>query len=184
MNGEAFEQVNRYWKNAGSEQEQGLQRLQLATALADVYEQYLLYRPDWLFKWEANERAVFDDMELWQSEIWRILAKEEPLHPARLHQMTLEALGALEAGDIPNDPVSHLPKRVIVFAINTMAPQLIAFFDALAQHIDIHIFHLNPSVNYWGEAKSSSEQAKLLRLEGLKKVDGRRPVQPITWQLR
>ncbi len=169
MNSEAFEQVNRYWKNAGSEQEQGLQRLQLATALADVYEQYLLYRPDWLFKWEANERAVFDDMELWQSEIWRILAKEEPLHPARLHQMTLEALGALEAGDIPNDPVSHLPKRVIVFAINTMAPQLIAFFDALAQHIDIHIFHLNPSVNYWGEAKSSSEQAKLLRLEGLKK---------------
>ena len=167
MSGDAFEQVNRYWQNAGSEQEQGLQRLQLATALADVYEQYLLYRPDWLFKWEANERAVFDDMEIWQSEIWRILAKEQPLHPARLHQMTLEAL---DGGHIPNQhPTSNLPKRVIVFAINTMAPQLIAFFDALAQHIDIHIFHLNPSVNYWGEAKSSSEQAKLLRLEGLKK---------------
>lgn len=167
MSGDAFEQVNRYWQNAGSEQEQGLQRLQLATALADVYEQYLLYRPDWLFKWEANERAVFDDMEIWQSEIWRILAKEQPLHPARLHQMTLEAL---DGGHIPNQhPTSNIPKRVIVFAINTMAPQLIAFFDALAQHIDIHIFHLNPSVNYWGEAKSSSEQAKLLRLEGLKK---------------
>ncbi len=166
MSAEAFEQVNRYWQNAGSEQEQGLQRLQLATALADVYEQYLLYRPDWLFKWEANERAVFDDMEIWQSEIWRILVKEQPLHPARLHQMTLDAL---EAGHLPNDPANKLPTRVIVFAINTMAPQLIAFFDALAQHIDIHIFHLNPSVNYWGEAKSSSEQAKLLRLEGLKK---------------
>ena len=162
MDSDAFEQVNKYWQSAGSEQEQGLQRLQLATALADVYEQYLLYRPDWLFKWENNERAVFDDMEVWQSEIWRILAKDQPLHPARLHQMTLEAL---EAGNVP----AHLPKRVIVFAINTMAPQLIAFFDALAQHIDIHIFHLNPSVNYWGEAKSSSEQAKLLRLEGLKK---------------
>ena len=169
MSAEAFEQVNRYWQNAGSEQEQGLQRLQLATALADVYEQYLLYRPDWLFKWEANERAVFDDMEIWQSEIWRILVKEQPLHPARLHQMTLEALGALEAGHLPSEPTNKLPDRVIVFAINTMAPQLIAFFDALAQHIDIHIFHLNPSVNYWGEAKSSSEQAKLLRLEGLKK---------------
>ena len=166
MSAEAFEQVNRYWQNAGSEQEQGLQRLQLATALADVYEQYLLYRPDWLFKWEANERAVFDDMEIWQREIWRILVKEQPLHPARLHQMTLEAL---EAGHLPNEPTNKLPNRVIVFAINTMAPQLIAFFDALAQHIDIHIFHLNPSINYWGEAKSSSEQAKLLRLEGLKK---------------
>lgn len=162
MSAPAFEQVNRYWIGAGSEQEQGVQRLQLATALADVYEQYLLYRPDWLFAWEKNESAVSDDMEIWQSEIWRLLVKAQPLHPARLHQLTLTAL---EAGQIPAD----LPSRVVVFAINTMAPQLIAFFDALAQHIDIHIFHLNPSVNYWGDAKSDSELAKQLRLEGIEK---------------
>ena len=86
------------------------------------------------------------------------IVKEQPLHPARLHQMTLDAL---ETGHLPNDSANKLPTRVIVFAINTMAPQLIAFFDALAQHIDIHIFHLNPSVNYWGEAKSSSEQGAI-----------------------
>ncbi|NDV90651.1 exodeoxyribonuclease V subunit gamma [Alteromonas sp. 345S023] len=162
MSAPTFEQVNRYWVGAGSEQEQGVQRLQLATALADVYEQYLLYRPDWLFAWENNAHVVGDAMEVWQSEIWRLLVKEQPLHPARLHQLTLEAL---EAGHIPN----NLPSRVVVFAINTMAPQLIAFFDALAQHIDIHIFHLNPSVNYWGDAKSDSELAKQLRLEGIEK---------------
>ena len=158
----AFEQVTKYWATAGNEQEQGVQRLQLATALADVYEQYLLYRSDWLFAWENNERVVFDDMEVWQSEIWRELTKSQPLHPARLHQMTLEAL---EAGNVPD----NLPQRVIVFAINTMAPQLIAFFDALAAHIDIHIFHLNPSVHYWGDAKSNAEQARQLRTEGLDK---------------
>jgi exodeoxyribonuclease V gamma subunit len=158
----AFEQVRRYWLGAGSEQEQGVQRLQLATALADVYEQYLLYRPDWLFAWENNEQVVFDDMESWQSEIWRILTKEQPLHPARLHKMTLEALCE---GQLP----TNLPSRIVVFAINTMAPQLIAFFDALAEHIDIHIFHLNPSVNYWGDAKSDSELAKQLRMEGVNK---------------
>lgn len=88
----AFEQVNKYWLQAGSEQEQGVQRLQLATALADVYEQYLLYRPDWLFAWEENQRKTNDESEIWQSEIWRHLAKQEPLHPARLHQLTLTAL--------------------------------------------------------------------------------------------
>ncbi|WP_420933099.1 exodeoxyribonuclease V subunit gamma [Alteromonas sp. A081] len=158
----AFEQVRRYWLSAGSEQEQGVQRLQLATALADVYEQYLLYRPDWLFAWENNEQVVFDDMESWQSEIWRILTKEQSLHPARLHKMTIDALSE---GLLP----PNLPSRIVVFAINTMAPQLIAFFDALAEHIDIHIFHLNPSVNYWGDAKSDSELAKQLRMEGINK---------------
>ncbi len=162
INEGAFEQVNKYWQGAGSSTEQGVQRLQLATALADVYEQYLLYRPDWLFAWERNERIVFDDMEMWQSAIWRELVKDQPLHPARLHQLTLQALSEGQS-------VSALPNRVIVFAINTMAPQLISFFDALAQHIDIHIFHLNPSVNYWGDAKSTSEQAKQLRMEGLEK---------------
>jgi len=159
---DAFIHVNRYWLQAGSEQEQGVQRLQLATALADVYEQYLLYRPDWLFAWEANERRTKDDMEVWQSEIWRHLAKQEPLHPARLHQLTI---AKLKSGPVPSD----LPQRILVFAINTMAPQLIAFFDALAEHIDIHIFHLNPSVNYWGDSKSDSELAKQLRMEGLEK---------------
>ena len=162
MEKEAFIHVKQYWESAGTEQEQGVQRLQLATALADVYEQYLLYRPDWLFAWERNERVVFDDMEAWQSEIWRVLAASQPLHPARLHHMALEAL---QDGHIP----ANLPNRIIVFAINTMAPQLIAFFDALAEHIDIHIFHLNPSVNYWGDAKSDSELAKQLRMEGLEK---------------
>lgn len=156
----SFKQVNHYWKRAGNEVEQGVQRLQLATALADVYEQYLLYRPDWLFAWESNQAVVHDDMEIWQSEIWRLLVKEQPLHPAKLHKMTIESLAS---GVIPQD----LPSRVIVFAINTMAPQLIAFFDALAQHIDVHIFHLNPSVNYWGDAKNNAQQAKQLRQEGL-----------------
>ena len=157
-----FQQVNQYWLHAKGEQEQGVQRLQLATALADVYEQYLLYRPDWLFAWEENKRVTTDEMELWQSEIWRQLVQQAPLHPARLHQMTI---AALQAGNVP----SNLPSRVVVFAINTMAPQLIAFFDALANHIDIHIFHLNPSVNYWGDAKSDSELARQLRIEGLEK---------------
>jgi len=162
----AFEQVNKYWLQAGSEQEQGVQRLQLATALADVYEQYLLYRPDWLFAWEESQRKSNDESEIWQSEIWRHLVKQEPLHPARLHQLTLTALNNgyhLKSGD------SELPNRIVVFAINTMAPQLIAFFDALAAHIDIHIFHLNPSVNYWGDAKSDSELARQLRMDGLEK---------------
>ncbi len=101
-------------------------------------------------------------MEIWQSEIWRVLTATQPLHPARLHQQTVQALSECNS-------IDTLPSRIIVFAINTMAPQLISFFDALAQHIDIHIFHLNPSVNYWGDAKSSSEQAKQLRMEGLEK---------------
>ncbi|WP_018982016.1 exodeoxyribonuclease V subunit gamma [Salinimonas chungwhensis] len=154
------EPVCRYWQHVESVEEQGARRLQFAVALADVLEQYQLYRPQWLFNWEAGETNCQDsEEERWQAEIWRMLVAETPMHPARLHQEAVEALHSKGC--------DNLPPRVIVFAINTMAPQLVQFFDALAHHTDIHIFHLNPSVSYWGEAKSDRERARILREQGI-----------------
>lgn len=153
--------VIQYWQGPDSEAERSAQRLQLATVMADVFEQYLLYRPDWLFAWEAGELVHTDNsMEAWQASLWRALVRAAPLHPARLHQ---QALMALQEGRSP----AALPTSIIVFAINTMAPQLVAFIDALARHTDIHIFHLNPSVNYWGDSKSDREQARAIRESGI-----------------
>lgn len=153
----------RYWQHIDSTEEASAQRLQLATAVADVFEQYLLYRPQWLFAWEEGETTNSGGTdEAWQSYIWRMLVREEPNHPARLHQRAITALNAEQCN-------ATLPENVIVFAINTMAPQLIQFLDALAAHTNIHLFHLNPSVSYWGDIKSQKEQAKLLREEGIAK---------------
>ncbi len=169
--------VNRYWRDIDNEDEASLQRLQLATALADVYEQYLLFRPQWLFAWENGESAeTGSDDEAWQASIWRMLVAEEADHPARLHADAVEALCNGEA-------VNTLPDNIIVFAINTMAPQLIQFLDALGRHIDIHVFHLNPSVNYWGDVKSNKEQARLLREEGLTQWQESRQDNPLLGNL-
>ena len=152
--------VCRYWQHIEDTDEQAVQRLQFATALADVFEQYQLYRPEWLFAWETNTTVQTDsEDELWQAAIWQRLVKEAPLHPARLHQQAVSTLH--------DQGCDTLPARIIVFAINTMAPQLVQFFDALAQHTDIHLFHLNPSVSYWGETKSDRERARLLREQGI-----------------
>ena len=157
----AFELLRRYWQRIDQPDGQKVQRLQLSTALADVYEQYLLYRPEWLALWEAGQVvSELDELECWQAEIWRELVNEFPLHPARLHQLAIEELNQ-------GDKAHLLPKRIIVFAINTMAPQLIQFLNALAQHTQIHLFHLNPSVNYWGDVQTDKARAKALREAGI-----------------
>lgn len=153
--------VSRYWHTPEGREAQASQRLQFATALADVYEQYLMYRPDWLAAWEANQTVLTDQPhEAWQALIWRLLVAQQPLHPADLLKQALTALAQ-------GQNVAALPQRIIVFAINTMAPSMVQFFDALAEYCDIHIFHLNPSVNYWGEAKSDKERARQLRAQGI-----------------
>ena len=46
----------------------GCKALQLAEKVADLCDQYLVYRPDMLLAWESGE----DDG--WQAELWRLLA--------------------------------------------------------------------------------------------------------------
>jgi exodeoxyribonuclease V gamma subunit len=55
-----------------------------------------------------------------------------------------------------------LPSEVYFFAINTMAPQTLAFFNEIAKYTQIHFFHLNPCVDYWGDAVSDRALARQL----------------------
>jgi len=136
--------------------------LQLAVNFADLLEQYLLYRPDWLQGWEKHESVTDDPDEPWQACLWRALVTETPLYPARLYEQLIEGLKAS-----PDKLKARLPSRIVLFAINTMAPQFVGFLDALSALIDVHVFHLNPCVNYWGNVAGRGEQARILREQGI-----------------
>ncbi|WP_181405060.1 exodeoxyribonuclease V subunit gamma [Aestuariibacter sp. GS-14] len=139
-----------------------LGKLQLAVNFADLLEQYLLYRPDWLLSWERHQSVTDDPDEPWQAYLWRALVTDIPLYPARLYEQLIEGLKAS-----PDKLEGRLPSRIILFAINTMAPQFVGFLDALSAVIDVHVFHLNPCVNYWGNVASRGEQARILRQQGI-----------------
>ncbi|RCU49541.1 exodeoxyribonuclease V subunit gamma [Corallincola holothuriorum] len=155
------EQATHYWLGETGQPDR-LKRFQLATKLADIFEQYMMFRPDWLMKWQAGESAIVDALvasqgqhtERWQRWLWCALVAQEPNHPVHLQQLAIEAIPA---------NVSKLPKQVLIFAINTLAPQTLAFFEALAEHTQVHLFHLNPCVTFWGDLKSDKLLAKQQR---------------------
>nr|WP_224745791.1 exodeoxyribonuclease V subunit gamma [Neiella litorisoli] len=145
-----------YWLEGNSAQGH-LKRYQLAAKIADLFEQYLIYRSDWLEQWQQGAQGESAD-EQWQAYLWRALLADSPEHPASLQQRAI--------AEIENNferYAARLPKQISLFAINAMAPQSLAFFQALAQHIDVHLFHLNPCVDFWGELQSDKAQAKALR---------------------
>ena len=145
---------SRYWQ-AGSDTPDFLKRFQLATELADVFEQYMLYRPEWVEKWE---QGFFDqtglEEEAWQGWLWRALIQQEPLTPVKLQRMAMEKMAEQRA---------RLPARVIIFAINTLAPSALAFFEALSEFSDVHLFHLNPCIDFWGDIQTDKQLARQLR---------------------
>ncbi|MBB1598497.1 exodeoxyribonuclease V subunit gamma [Variovorax sp. UMC13] len=144
-------------------------RLQLASRLADLYDQYQVYRGDWLAAWEAGrdvlpgprgETALPPDQR-WQAALWRELLEglsEEERFAARsnLHR---RFIAALDAGDRPATPVA---RRVMLFGMTHVPMQTLEALAALSAHSQVLMAIPNPSRYHWADIIEGRE---LLRME-------------------
>ncbi|WFF40030.1 exodeoxyribonuclease V subunit gamma [Salinicola endophyticus] len=136
-------------------------RWQLAVRLADLFDQYLNYRPDWLAAWEQGETAPTDlpADQRWQPALWRALLEdadpaEREFHRARLHGRFVRAARALDACP------PGLPPRLFVFGISALPAQLLEALHALSGVIDVFLMITNPCRHYWGDIVSDREAIK------------------------
>ena len=128
-------------------------RLALAAKIADVFDQYLLYRDDWLAAWERGELLDLGLDEAWQALLWRELTKDGHPHRARLLDDLLSRLQQAEA-------IAGLPERVLVFGISSLPSHHLRVLDGLAKHCEVIIFALNPCREAWGDIRDIRELAR------------------------
>ena len=128
---------------------QARRRFQLAEQVADVYEQYLMFRPDWIEQWEQQPA------DHWQAYIWQRLVAQDPQHPLRLMRQAAEQI---------QQPVQPLPSHFFIFGINALAPIWLDFLTAITEQTetDIHLLYLNPSAEHWDSLPSEKQQIKQL----------------------
>lgn len=98
---------------------------QLASRVADLYDQYLVYRPQWLTEWEAGKLVDgVGDAQQWQAPLWKALVEHtaalgQPLwHRANLYQRFIDTL------ENSSEPFAGLPSRVFICGISAL-PQCI-----------------------------------------------------------
>lgn len=136
---------------------------QLAARVADLFDQYLVYRPEWLKTWQQG-RLVEEDLDasqLWQAPLWRSLCEYTEMlqqpewHRANLYERFIHALN--NAGTCPEG----LPKRVFICGISALPPVYLQALQALGQHIDIHLMFTNPCRYYWGDIQNYAFLARL-----------------------
>lgn len=144
---------------------EGLMLYQLCEKIADVFDQYLMYRPDWIEAWEAGEDEVKGtDIKLhpWQSILWRALKshtqmlQQSPYHRANLHELMLEKLKSAEVIE-----KAKIPQRLFIFGISALPSQQLDIFEHMAAHMDIHLMLFNPCFHYWGDIVDEKQLAKV-----------------------
>jgi exodeoxyribonuclease V gamma subunit len=147
-----FEPVRAYLSgDAGA-----VRRLELSRKIAEVFDRYVLYRPEWLSAFERGENGGAPP---WQAVLWREIVGGMP--PAARAGVRLSELGRLLRD--PSIELNGLPPRVSVFGISTLAPATLEALVALATRIDLHLFVFAPTREYLGSSLSPRDETRLFR---------------------
>ncbi len=157
-------------------------RYQLSERLADLFDQYQVYRADWLEDWAAGKHQLrtgrgeakpLKAENCWQAELWRALLHDvgaEGMAQSRagVHQRYIERINSL------TEAPAGLPARVIVFGISSLPAQALEALAGLARFSQVLLCVHNPCRHHWADIVADKD---LLRHEY--KRQSRKPGMPV-----
>ncbi|KAG1682814.1 RecBCD enzyme subunit RecC [Nymphon striatum] len=128
---------------------------ELASELSQLLDQYLFYRDDWVRKWEMSDaKQQTTSSENWQARLWqKAISQKKLVHWLALQDKFVESIDQIDS--------SELPERVSFFSLSALSPGYLRLLGELAKKIDIHLYIINPCMEYWGEVQSEKQLAKL-----------------------
>ena len=145
-------------KNYVEDDEPGSKSFQLCQKIANVFDQYSVFRPNMVRGWELDSG---NDNESWQRILWNHLVRDQKItYPAKALRKFSKAIQ-----DEQNR--TTLPSRISIFGISSIPPLYMEVLFGLAEYIQVDMYLLAPSAAHWSHIKSHPEIKKAASKEGL-----------------
>lgn len=142
-------------------------RYQLAQKIADLFDQYQVYRADWLDAWASGEdvllnargeRRPLDNTQCWQAILWRALLADvggaSLTSRAAVHQQFMQSIATLQIRP------TTLPRRVSVFGLSSLPRQSLEVLLAISRFSQVVLCVHNPCEHYWANLLSEKDHAR------------------------
>ncbi|MGR8942461.1 MAG: exodeoxyribonuclease V subunit gamma, partial [Gammaproteobacteria bacterium] len=148
-------------------------RHQLAEQLADLFDQYQVYRSDWLADWAKDNNVLrnahgkdepLPDAQRWQAALWRAvlcdLGGEETMpfaSRASVHTAFMNRIDTLD------ERPAGIPRRIILFGLSSLPQQSLEVLAKLGKFCQIVLFVHNPCRHYWADIIEGKDLLKAER---------------------
>ncbi|MDX1631419.1 MAG: exodeoxyribonuclease V subunit gamma, partial [Thermoanaerobaculia bacterium] len=176
LNAPPFERVRRYLSGPGGPEAADLRRTQLAARTARLFEEYAYHRPEMLARWRKGELVEPGDAdEEWQSSLWREILGDEGIlresGPVRRdgepRWVLLSEVLARHHREVPTES-----RPLHVFGLSYVGRVYQDLFRLLRERRPVHLYSLNPCLEFWEDVESPRELRNRLRRErGALRVD-------------
>ncbi len=131
-------------------------RHQLALRVADLLDQYQVYRADWLARWAAGEDVLTGARTLgvpeamrWQPQLWRLLLADVGADGAGSSRADVHRRFLAATDDWSGPPPAGLARRISVFGISSLPRQSLEVLAALARFSQVLLCVHNPCAHDW-----------------------------------
>jgi len=122
---------------------------QLAERLGRQFEQYLIYRPDWIQQWESEGDTH------WQAALWRrLLTTGDDRHWLNLRTRLVKMMAQEPAA------AERLPRRISLFGLPRLSEVYLGILQTVAVYCDVRIYALNYSSVFWADIVSDKERTR------------------------
>ena len=122
----------------------------IANNIAEVFDDYILYRPHIIKQWltntskELSKDIAIKTNHLWQETLFKLLHAKINKDPFCIQ--VEKAIKVLENGDTSK---IEYPKNLYIYGLSCLAPLQINLIQALSKIINIKIYLISPSNDLW-----------------------------------
>lgn len=139
----------------------------LSQEAADLFDKYQQYRPEWLERWAWEDEKPDDPQQHWQAILWRAIVQsltEAELGTWRgeVHRSVLARLDEIAESGGDDAITRHLPRRITVFGVSSLPPQIIELLHHLSRLIPVTFALVAPA-----ESGASTSPHRLLQSWGV-----------------
>ncbi|MEZ4464207.1 MAG: exodeoxyribonuclease V subunit gamma [bacterium] len=175
---DGLERVQRYLERGTTEAERQTRALQLALQLGRLFEEYGYSRREMLRAWRRGpclRHPAYARTERWQQILWRQLFDDDGALRVSLPTPMVDQAGQLGLfGAAPTvrhmllaDAVAaasrqglRLPGPIHVFGLSYVAPAFAEIFARLARTGPLHVYAVNPCMEFWEDVEQADESLR------------------------